>query len=649
MEGPLRGARAVHGIRRPATARKSPRRDHPGASGVPARSGRGSRFLRLDGGDVGLSRPKTPAPGRAADGMLDERQRFGAPPRRGVHPALQSVPAHEADHAEEHPPCAGDRPARGNDRSRHRCACPARRRKDAGDMSTEISALNNRPVIIGGGAAGLMTALQMAPEPVLLLSKAPLGAEASSLWAQGGLAAAMGGDDAPALHLADTIAAGAGLCDEAVARRIVDAAPAAVEHLARLGVAFDRRPDGGWRLGLEAAHGRNRIVHATGDGSGREIMRALIEAVRRCPSITLLEGVEARSLIVEDNAIKGVLAANERGALILNTERVVVATGGIGGLFLDSTNPAGCFGQGLALAAHAGATLSDLEFVQFHPTAFDGPSRPMPLVTEAVRGDGAVLIDDTGKRFMANEPGAELAARDIVARAVWRRRAEGHRTFLDARKHPGKEFAQRYPVISAFCKMAGIDPATDPIPVRPAVHYHMGGIAVDADGRSTVDGLWACGEVARTGLHGANRLASNSLMEAIVCAEWVAGSVGGISAGTLPQYAADVVPPASDPAIVRPILSQGLGVLRDRHAISRAIRSLYPLAGSRGAASDPALVGLMIAVAAYRREESRGGHYRTDYPDTLSAATPSSICLSDALDAAGDIVEAETLPLGSAL
>ena len=279
-------------------------------------------------------------------------------------------------------------------------------------MSTEISALNNRPVIIGGGAAGLMTALLMAPEPVLLVSKAPLGAEASSLWAQGGLAAAMGGDDGPALHLADTLAAGAGLCDEAVASRIVHAAPAAVEHLARLGVAFDRRPDGGWRLGLEAAHGRNRIVHATGDGTGREIMRALIAAVRRCPSITLLEGVEARSLIVEDNSIKGVLAVNARGPLVIDTGRVVIATGGIGGLFLDSTNPAGCFGQGLALAARAGARLSDLEFIQFHPTAFDGPQRPMPLVTEAVRGDGA----DPDRRHRATLHGRPARRRACGAR-----------------------------------------------------------------------------------------------------------------------------------------------------------------------------------------------------------------------------------------
>ena len=506
-------------------------------------------------------------------------------------------------------------------------------------MTADTSTLAGRAVIIGGGAAGLMTALHLAPEPVVLLSKAPLGAEASSLWAQGGLAAAMGEDDDPALHVADTIAAGAGLCDEKVASRIVHAAPAAVEHLARLGVGFDRRPDGGWRLGLEAAHNRNRIVHATGDGTGREIMRALIAAVRACPSITLLEGIEARRLIVEDNAIAGVLAAGERGALVIETGRVVIATGGIGGLFLDSTNPAGCFGQGLALAAHAGAKLSDLEFVQFHPTAFDGPSRPMPLLTEAIRGDGAILIDETGERFMADQPGAELAPRDIVARAVWRRRAQGHRVFLDARKHPGKDFAQRYPVISAFCRMAGIDPATDPIPVRPAAHYHMGGIAVDSEGRSTVGGLWACGEASRTGLHGANRLASNSLMEAVVCARWVAESVRGANAGRLQALGTLPLSPASDPSIVRPTVSQGLGVLRDRDAIGRTIKNLNPIAMSRSAASDPALVGLMMAISAYRREESRGGHCRTDFPDSQPSAVPSTICLPDALTAAREIME----------
>ncbi|MDI4236130.1 L-aspartate oxidase [Bradyrhizobium sp. Arg237L] len=513
-------------------------------------------------------------------------------------------------------------------------------------MSMDVSALAGQPVIIGGGAAGLMTALQLAPAPVVLLSKSPLGAEASSMWAQGGLAASVGDDDTPALHLQDTIAAGAGLCDEEAASRIVDAAPAAVERLARLGVGFDRRPDGGWQLGLEAAHSRKRIVHATGDGTGREIMRALITAVRRCPSITLIEGFEARQLIVEDNAIKGVLAASDRGSLVIPTSRVVLATGGIGGLFQDSTNPMGCFGQGLALAARAGAVLSDLEFIQFHPTAFDGPSRPMPLLTEAIRGDGATLIDETGQRFMASEPGAELAPRDIVARAVWRRRAEGHRVFLDARQHPGRNFAQRYPVISAFCKMAGIDPADDPIPVRPAAHYHMGGVAVDSEGRSTVTGLWACGEVSRTGLHGANRLASNSLMEAIVCAQWVAESVNGVAGSAAAPPTPTALPPASDPSMVRPFVSQALGVLRDRPSIERAIRNLYPMANGSGATADPALIALMIAVAASTREESRGGHYRTDFPDTLPKGVPSTFTLAEALSVASEIIESE-LPVRS--
>jgi L-aspartate oxidase len=511
-------------------------------------------------------------------------------------------------------------------------------------MSTYVPDLSGQPVIIGGGAAGLMTALHLAPTPVLLLSKSPLGAEASSMWAQGGLAAAVGEDDSPALHLADTIAAGAGLCDEASASRIVQAAPVAVKRLAGLGVAFDRRPDGRWRLGLEAAHSRHRIVHATGDGTGREIMRALISAVRRTPSIHLLEGVEARRLMVEANEVRGVLAASAGEPLILRTNRVVIATGGIGGLFADSTNPTGCFGQGLALAARAGATLSDLEFVQFHPTAFDGPSRPMPLLTEAIRGDGAVLIDETGERFMEDEPGAELAPRDIVARAVWRHRAKGHRTFLDARKHPGADFAQRYPVISAFCRMAGIDPAAVPIPIRPAVHYHMGGIAVDGEGRSSVRGLWACGEAARTGLHGANRLASNSLMEAIVCAHWVAQSVGGTEAGPLTREDTLTLPTAPDPSAVRPILSQGLGVLRERDGIADTIRLLHPLASSDGAASDPAMVALMIAVAALGRTESRGGHYRTDHSEMLPSAVPSSLSLRAALEAAREIAETKTFP-----
>lgn len=516
-------------------------------------------------------------------------------------------------------------------------------------MSIDVSDLAGRPIIIGGGAAGLMSALQLAPEPVVLLSRSPVGAEASSLWAQGGLAAAVGDDDDPTLHLQDTLSAGAGLCDADAAERIVRAAPAAVDRLARLGVAFDRDGDGRLCLGLEAAHSRRRIVHATGDGTGREIMRALIAAIRRCPSVTLLEGVEGRRLIVEEGAIRGVIAARGDEPLVLATSRVVIATGGIGGLFTDSTNPAGCFGQGLALAARAGAVLSDLEFVQFHPTAFDGPSRPLPLLTEAIRGDGAILIDETGARFTADEPGAELAPRDVVARAVWRHRAAGHRVFLDARVRPGRAFAARYPVISAFCRMAGLDPAVDPIPVRPAVHYHMGGIAVDAAGRSSVEGLWACGEAARTGLHGANRLASNSLMEAIVCAAGVADSVAGAPRGAGDRPGIAELPPAPDPSRVRPLLSPALGVLRERGVLAAAIGALLPLAEGTGPAADPAVVGLMMAVAAHAREESRGAHCRSDCPDTLPVARASAFTWPEALAAARDITASALQPFRSVL
>jgi L-aspartate oxidase len=254
-------------------------------------------------------------------------------------------------------------------------------------MRPDLRALAGRPVIIGAGVAGLMVALRLAPEPVVLLSKGPLGTGSSSAWAQGGLAASLGDDDDPALHLADTLAAGDGLCDEEIAKRITQAAPFAIHDLLRLGVGFDREADGSLSLGREAAHSRRRIIHAEGDGTGRELVRALIEAVRRMPSIAVLEGIEARRLLVEDGAVIGVLAAGHGGAATFLTTRVVIATGGIGGLFAQSTNPDGCFGQGLALAARAGAALTDLEFIQFHPTALAGHCRqPAPSPDHVWRG-----------------------------------------------------------------------------------------------------------------------------------------------------------------------------------------------------------------------------------------------------------------------
>jgi L-aspartate oxidase len=479
------------------------------------------------------------------------------------------------------------------------------------------------PVIIGGGLAGLMAALHLSPQPVIVLSKAPLGEQAASGWAQGGLAAAIGADDSTERHVADTLAAGDGLCDPAVARRIVAAAPALVDELGRLGARFDRGADGTISLGLEAGHCRNRIVHANGDGSGREILRAVVAAVRRAGHVQVLEGCAATRLILRDGRIAGVLAnrqgGGQDGPFVLRASRVVIATGGLGGLYLHTTNPAGAIGQGLVLAARAGAALADLEFVQFHPTALDTGQDPMPLISEAVRGEGAILVDERGTRFMAGQGRAELEPRDIVSRAVWRHMTEGHRVFLDARVALGAGFAARFPAIDALCRAAGIDAGAARIPIRPAAHYHMGGIAVDADGRTSVAGLWACGEAASTGLHGANRLASNSLLEAAVTGQAVARDISGTQAGRPAPLVKLTVPlgmtPGPDVAPVRQVLSRHAGVLREAAGLAHAAADLLPMADGHGPSADPALLGLMMVVAMHRRTESRGGHARTDFPE----------------------------------
>jgi L-aspartate oxidase len=486
-------------------------------------------------------------------------------------------------------------------------------------MNEISSAHQGAPVIIGGGLAGLTAALRLAPMPVTVLSPQPLGVEAASGWAQGGIAAALGADDAPHLHAADTRAAGDGLCDEDVVRRFTAAAPGAVEWLARIGTRFARDAEGRFSLCLEAAHSRRRIAHAGGDGSGAEIMRAVIERVSQTPSISVVSGVEARRVLVKDGAVHGVLAAGASRSVVLSTRRLVMATGGAAALYGKTTNPHGAIGHGLALAARAGAALADMEFVQFHPTALAVGGDPMPLVSEAVRGEGAVLIDERGERFLAGRGRAELEPRDVVARGVWRHIAEGHRVFLDARAALGRRFAAHFPRIDAACQAAGIDPATAPIPVEPAAHYHMGGIAVDVAGRSSLEGLWACGEAASTGLHGANRLASNSLLEAVVSGDIVAESLAGTDALRAAPLTQLDLPPRPEAGPVRAILSRRVGVERDREGLAAAIEALHPLAFGSGASADPALVGLFIATAALLREESRGAHYRTDYPRSSSA------------------------------
>ena len=504
-------------------------------------------------------------------------------------------------------------------------------------MSAEILSLRGRVVIVGAGVAGLMTALELAPRPVVVLSKGPLGSESSTLWAQGGLAAAMGANDSPVLHAADTLAAADGFADAPIADLFARAAPAAIERLARLGVRFDRAKDGGFALGLEAAHSRARIVHAGGDGAGRELMRALLVAARTTPSIDILEGFEARRLLVEDNSVCGVLAVGPAGPALFATKTVVIATGGIGGLYEESTNPRGSFGQGLALAARAGAALADMHFVQFHPTALDVGARPMPLVSEAVRGEGATLIDETGERFMADTPGAELAPRDVVARAIWRRRAEGHRVFLDTRAALGAHFATRFPIIAAACREGGVDPTRAPIPVKPAQHYHMGGVSVDREGRSSVNGLWACGEAACTGLHGANRLASNSLSEAAVFGAIVARSIDGAPTRSPTPPRGLAPPPSSDPAPVRPILSRAAGVMREGDGLRAAVGPLAALARSAGPAADPAAVALCIVITALRSAYSAGAHSRLDFPNRPAEPRRSRITLAEAFAEAAAI------------
>jgi len=469
------------------------------------------------------------------------------------------------------------------------------------------------PVVIGGGLAGLSCAIELAPLPCLVVTAGRFGAGTSTGWAQGGMAAAVGPDDSPDEHAADTLAAGAGLCDEQVVRRITAAAPETVEWLTGLGARWDRHPDDSLKLGLEGAHSRHRIVHAGGDATGAELLRTVLDAARRSPSISLWDNSPARRIVVEHGRATGVEVDTPDGPVLLRTSAVVLATGGIGGLFTHTTNPLTSRGQGLALAYRAGAALRDLEMVQFHPTALNVAVDPLPLVSEAVRGEGAVLVTDLGDPVLDNP----LAARDVVSRAVWAQLRNGHAVFLDARTALGGRFAQVFPSIHATATAAGIDPAKDLLPVTPAAHYHMGGVLVDAHGESTVPGLFAAGEVASTGLHGANRLASNSLLEAVVCGRGIArrlrrpplriAAASTVGDRSWPGAPWPPHPPRLDE--IRRIVTAGAGVLRDAAGLRRTLDQLHPHLDD-----DAGLVGYLLAHAALIRAESRGAHTRTDYP-----------------------------------
>jgi L-aspartate oxidase len=477
-------------------------------------------------------------------------------------------------------------------------------------------------LIIGGGLAGLFCALKLAPRPVTVLASAPIGEGASTAWAQGGIAAAVAEGDTAEAHARDTIAAGAGLVDEDVARGMAEEAGERLHDLLSHGVPFDKDLQGRLAVSREAAHSARRIVRVQGDMAGGAIMAALADAVRRTPSIHVLEGLSAEELVTANGAVIGAKARDMTGRLVtLPASAVVLATGGIGHLYAVTTNPAEARGIGLAIAARAGAMLADTEFVQFHPTAIDIGRDPAPLATEALRGDGAVLVNGKGERFMRKlHPDGDLAPRDVVARGVFAEIAAGRGAFLDAREAIGTSFMARFPTVYASCMAAGINPARDLIPIAPAAHYHMGGVAVDARGRSSVAGLWAAGEVACTGAHGANRLASNSLLEAVVFGARIAQDIGGINLQTPPASitkvaAADSVPEMRDDKL-RKIMSAHVGVIRDAEGLSRAIAQIsrIELEASSPVLRNMATAALLIATAAWRRRESRGAHYRSDYP-----------------------------------
>jgi L-aspartate oxidase len=489
--------------------------------------------------------------------------------------------------------------------------------------------LRTRFLVVGSGIAGLHTAWRASQHgDVLLLTKRSLF-DSATAYAQGGIAAALGAGDSPTLHRRDTLAAGAALCDAAAVEVLVEEGPARVRELQTAGAEFDLDPNGQLKLGREAAHSTNRIVHAHGDQTGAEVARTLIERVRASKRIRVLERARVLDLVVARGSAAGVRASIAGKAVEIIADATVFATGGCGQVYRYTTNPMVATGDGYAIAHRAGVTLADMEFVQFHPTALDTPENPLALISEAVRGEGAILVNEKGVRFMVKEHrDAELAPRDVVSRAIYRQQKTS-RVYLDARKL-GRAFTKRFPGIFALCSARGIDPRKDLIPVTPAAHYMMGGIVTDLIGHSSMPRLYAVGEVARTGVHGANRLASNSLLEGLVFAERVARDLANVAPlKTNPKSKPWQVPPLADRGAAHVAAERIRGVMWTHVAITRTAKGLRTALADlidieqrlpSGATEELNLVqtAKLITEAALLRKESRGGHYRSDFPRAKS-------------------------------
>jgi len=487
-----------------------------------------------------------------------------------------------------------------------------------------VNSPNNSIVIVGAGLAGLFTAIKLAPLNVVIVASKKLGSGTSSQWAQAGIAAAMGKSDSILSHLKDTIDVGGGIVDEKIAQLVITNGPSRVNDLIALGVPFDKDTNNELILRKEAAHQHNRIVSVRGDMTGKKIMETLTQIVKKSDHIRVIEGYNATELHQIDGKIQGISMQKENKVELINSNCVVLATGGIGQLYKITTNSKEALGDGVGMAARAGAVLSDMEFVQFHPTAFDIGIDPAPLATEALRGEGALIVNTKDERFIFNShKNGELAPRDIVARSIFQEQQKGQKVFLDCRGDLGNRMINDFPTVYQLCRNSGINPSEDKIPISPAAHYHMGGILTDENGKTNIEGLYACGENACSGVHGANRLASNSLLEAIVFGDIISQDIKENMNKSMAYKEVKIDTTKSKPLSrlklqeLRSIMTEFVGVERDKEGLEKAysmVKDIYTEYTMNGFLNNSLITSLLIIQSALTRKEHRGSHYRKDFP-----------------------------------